>query len=72
MATLEATLAQVRTRRREVDWTRVALALAFALPWLIGWTVRKTVVVLGVIASFVWAAADVGWRAAAPKDKGGD
>jgi hypothetical protein len=71
MTTLDATLAQVRERRREVDWARVGLALAFALPWVLGWVVRKAVVGVGLVVSFLWAAAEVGWRAAAPKREGG-
>lgn len=66
MTTMDATLALVRAKRREVDWARLALTLAFALPWALGWVVRKTFVVLGVVASFIWAAAVVGWEAGKP------
>lgn len=66
MTTMDATLALVRAKRREVDWARLALTLAFVLPWALGWVVRKAFVVLGVAASFVWAAGVVGWEAAKP------
>lgn len=66
MTTLDATLSRIRAQRREVDWVKVGLTLAFMLPWAVAWVARKVVVVLGVVASFLWSAAVVGWSAAAP------
>lgn len=70
MTTLEATLVQVRAARAGIDPARVFLTVLMVLPWLVGWTLRKVVVVTWWAVSYLYAAGQVGWRAAAPPDDG--
>ena len=71
MTTLESTLVQVRTARAQIDPARVFALVLMVLPWLIGWTLRKTVIGVWWVVSYLYAAGQVGWRAASPSEERG-
>ena len=68
MTTLDATLARIRSRRAEIDPLRVLQAVLIALPWLLGWVVRKVAIVSWVVLSFLWVALAEGWAAGGPPE----
>jgi hypothetical protein len=72
VATLDVTLARIRSRRAEIDPLKVAQLLLIALPWVLGWVARKVAIVLWIVGSFLWVALADGWTAGArPEDEPG-
>ena len=60
------TTEQVARKSAELDPRRVALVLAIALPFALGWLAGKSVRATWAVLSWLWAAAVVGWAASAP------
>lgn len=73
MTSFTAQVERINTEARQLDPKKVALTLLAVLPFVLGWTLKKVVVVSWVALSWLWTAAVVGWRAAdAPRSgKGG-
>lgn len=69
---LDATLTTIRARRAQIDPLKVGLILLIALPVALGWMARKVCLVVWVIATFLWVAAQQGWKAGSPKDPEGE
>lgn len=55
----------------EEQLKRVLIATVTLLPFLLGWVVRKTVMIVWGLIAWLWAAVVVGWQAAggSPNDE---
>lgn len=71
MTTMDTTLATIRARRAEIDPRKVALLVLIALPVALGWVARKVCLAAWVVVTFVWVAAQQGWKAGAAKSEDG-
>lgn len=71
MVSMDATVEQVRIQRAAIDPARVFLTILAALFFAPGWAARQIVLAAWWLVSYASAAVMVGWRAAAPADRGG-
>lgn len=63
---------RINSRARQYQLGKSLVALATLLPFLLGWSARKLVLVVWVVLAWLWAAVVVGWQSAAgpPSDQG--
>jgi hypothetical protein len=71
MVSLSATVDQVRAEARQVDVAKLLLTLLLLPFFVLGWSARMVWRSFCFVVSFAGASARVGWRAAAPRSKGG-
>lgn len=67
-------LDHVNARSRQYQLGRALATLAMTIPFLLGWLVHKTVMVIWLTVAWLWAAVVVGWESAStgnPKGRGG-
>lgn len=71
LANVGVTVDAMRARRAKLDPAKAALTLAAIIPFLLGWVVRKTVLAVWLVASWLWVAAAEGWKTAGPEERSG-
>lgn len=71
MTTLTATVDRINERAGQVDWRKVFLVALMVLPFVVFYTARLVVRVVGWALAWLWAAGMEGWAAAGPKREAG-
>jgi hypothetical protein len=63
VTTISIPVEEISKEAAKLDPRKVAVTILVVVPFMLGWTVRK----LWLALAFLWTAAVVGWREAAPR-----
>lgn len=71
MQSIAKTVEQIQDKAREFNMGRFLLVLVSLPFFVLGWVARYGTASVLVVASWVWAAVQVGWKVATEQRKGG-